>query len=188
MPELSADAALVGPAQPPMVKPGPPGVWDFPDEPVSDVPLPSMPEPEPEPEQDDMKPREFDARAKEPFRGLLWLGHLDKDVMHYGHVFSLSTPSGTERLQIGQVIADWSGTLTEEIAFARATVAAFLVKVDNEPLPTPVLNNPKETALHDRFVWVGENIVTQTLVMQLFQDCLLLDHEVDIALEAMEKA
>lgn len=193
MPDLNADAALVGPAQPPMVRSDPPGVWDLPPEDSPDVspnmamPPPPQPE-EPEVPQEDLKPREFDARARDAFHGLLWIGHLSQEVQRYGHIFKLVTPSGTERIQIGQVIAEWRNTLTEEVAFMQATVAAFLVSVDGVALPEPVLNHPKETALQDRFTWVGENFSSRALLNELFQECLILDQQSDIALEAMGKA
>lgn len=192
MPDLNADAALVGPAQPPMVRSDPPGIWDMPPEDTNppDIPMPTPTprfEPEPQPEED-LKPREFDPRAREPFHGLLWLGHLVSEVQLYGHLFKLMTPSGTERIQIGQVIAEWRDTLTEEVAFMQATVAAFLISVDGVALPEPVLNNPKETALHDRFTWVGANFKSRALLNELFQQTLILDQESDVALEAMGKA
>lgn len=182
MTTFSADDALVGPAPRPL---DPPGVWDVPGEetppptnPVQDVPT--------DDDTDDLKPREFDPKAKEPFVGLLYLGALDREVVLFGHKFLLVTPTNAERIQMGLITKDWRDTATEEVALGQALVAAFLRKVDGQPLPEPISPDPRDTALRGRFNWVGENL-RRPVITALFQECLILDSQVDIALEAMGK-
>jgi hypothetical protein len=136
---------------------------------------------------DDLTPREFNPRAREPFIGLLYLGSLDREVTLYGHKFLLVTPTNAERIQMGLITKDWRDTATEEVALGQALVAAFLHKVDGQPLPEPISPDPKDTALRGRFNWVGENLRRQ-VITALFQECMILDTQVDIALEAMGKA
>jgi hypothetical protein len=143
------------------------------------------PEPEPEPIEEDVP--EFDARHREPFRGLLYVGALTETFELFGHSFLIGTPTQTERLQIGQVIQPWQGTVTGEIAYQTALVAAYLVEIDGVKLPEPVLNNPKETALHDRFRWCSENL-RRVVIDEIFTRCLELDGKVDDVLAAMGKA
>lgn len=135
----------------------------------------------------DYRPQEFDPRWKEPFTGLLYIGSLTSTETVFGHDFVISTPTQTERMQIGQVIAPYMETVSGNIAYATAFVAACLVSVDGRKLPEPVLNNPKETALHDRFKWVAENL-RKPVVDELYGRCLELDMQVDRVLEAMGKA
>lgn len=182
MPTYNADDALVAPHEPP-------GVWDTPGEETPPIPVENaIPTPPPEPEEDpDLKPREFDPKAREPFIGLLYLGSLDREITLYGHTFLLVTPTNAERIQMGLITREWRDTATEEIALGQALVAAFLQKVDNTPLPEPISPNPKDTALRGRFNWVGENL-RRPVIQALFQECMLLDSQVDIALEAMGKA
>lgn len=155
----------------------PTGVWD-------DAPTTAS---EPIPEEDQMRPREFDPKHREPFLGLLYVGYLDDEVTVYGHKFRLATPTNTERLQIGMVISPWRNTLTEEIAYGQAVVSAFLHSVDGTALPEPVTTNPKDFALRDRFNWVGENL-KRPVINALFDACLKLDAQVDEVLAAMGKA
>lgn len=130
---------------------------------------------------------EFDERYKEPFSGLLYIGALTQAVSLFGHSFTIATPTQTERLQIGQVIQPYQNTITAEIAYQTALVAAYLVDVDHTKLPEPVTLNPKETALLDRFRWVNENL-RRPVIDALFNECLALDGQVDEVLEAMGKA
>jgi hypothetical protein len=142
-------------------------------------------EPE-EPEREEDIP-EFDPAYRQPFKGLLYVGALTKSFELFGHHFTIATPTQTERLQIGQVIEPFQNTLTAEIAYQTALVAAYLVDIDGTKLPEPVVTNPKETALHDRFRWVSENL-RRPVLDRIFDECLKLDRQVDDVLAAMGKA
>jgi hypothetical protein len=137
--------------------------------------------------QDDYKPKEFDPRHREKFRGLLYVGALTTDFEFWGHRFRIATPTQTERIQIGLVTRDYMDTISTEIAITTAFVSAFLVAVDDQPLPQPVVNNPKETALHERFRWVSENM-RKPVIDAVYSRCLELEQEVDEVLGAMGKA
>jgi len=177
--DAAAEAAFQLPPEP-----FPTGPAFLPDQSVAPEPQPA-PEPEPEPIQEDVP--EFDARHREPFRGLLYVGALTEDFELFGHSFRIGTPTQTERLQIGQVIQPWQGTVTGEIAYQTALVAAYLIEVDGQKLPEPIMTNPKETALHDRFRWVSENL-RRVVIDEIFDRCLKLDGKVEDVLAAMGKA
>jgi hypothetical protein len=179
--DAAAEAAFQLPPEP-----FPTGPAFLPDQSVSPPAPEKEPAPEPAPPVEEDVP-EFDARHREPFKGLLYLGALIDTFELYGHTFKIGTPTQTERLQIGQVIQPWQGTVTGEIAYQTALVAAYLIEIDGVKLPEPVLNNPKETALHDRFRWVSDN-VRRVLIDKLFDECLKLDAQVDDSLAAMGKA
>lgn len=183
--DLFADDAATEAAFALPPEPFPTGPAFPPDQSVTEEPQAAAEPPDEAPADEDIP--EFDARHRQPFKGLLYVGALTHRVELFGHTFTIATPTQTERLQIGQVIQPWQGTVTGEIAYATALVAAFLVDIDGEKLPEPVLTNPKETALHDRFHWVRENI-RKPVVDWLFDECLKLDSQVDDVLAAMGKA
>lgn len=177
--DAAAEAAFQLPPEP-----FPSGPAFLPDQSVMPQPEPE-PAPAPEPVQEEVP--EFDPRHREPFKGLLYVGALLDTFEVFGHSFTIGTPTQTERLQIGQVIQPWQGTVTGEIAYQTALVAAYLIDIDGVKLPEPVLNNPKETALHDRFRWVSDNI-RRPVINEIFDRCLRLDSKVDDVLAAMGKA
>lgn len=142
-------------------------------------------QPAPEPVEEELP--EFDPAHRQPFKGLLFVGALTHSFELFGHRFTIATPTQTERLQIGQVIEPFQNTVTAEIAYQTALVAAYLVDIDGQKLPEPVVTNPKETALHDRFRWTSENL-RRPVLDQLFDQCLKLDSQVDDVLAAMGKA
>jgi hypothetical protein len=178
--DAAAEAAFTLPPEP-----FPTGPAFLPDQSlVQPDPEPQQAEPELEPEED---VPEFDVRHREPFKGLLYVGALIEDFELFGHRFRIGTPTQTERLQIGQVIQPYQGTVTGEIAYQTALVAAYLIEIDGQKLPEPVLSNPKETALHDRFRWCSENL-RRAVIDEVFTRCLELDGKVDGVLAAMGKA
>lgn len=137
--------------------------------------------------QEDFTPREFDLKHKEPFTGLLFVGALTDEFTLWGHRFVIATPTQTERMQIGPLIRDYADTIAGDLAYATALVAAYLVSVDNQPLPRPVVKDVRETALRDRFRWVSDTL-QKPVIDYLFSKCLELDQQVDDVLEAMGKA
>jgi len=132
------------------------------------------------------RPVEFDQKWREPFTGLLYVGALTVTEVVFGHEFVLSTPTQTERMEIGQVIAPYVDTVSGQIAYTTAFVAACLVSVDGHKLPEPVMRG-KDTALHDRFKWVHENL-RKPVVDELYSRCLELEMKVQQVLDAMGKA
>lgn len=162
-----------------------------PEEPASQAePEPQQaPQPAPEPAKEPVKESipEFDPKHRQPFIGLLYVGALTDTFELFGHTFVISTPTQTEMLQMGQVIEPFAMTPSADIAYQTARVAAYLVSIDGQKLPEPVVMNPKETALHDRFRWVAENL-RRPVIDKVFDQCLDLEDKVTGALEAMGKA
>lgn len=177
MPDFDADDAAVAAVMARGLEPP-----TFPDAPEPE----QEQEPEPEPTLSETI-EEFDPRHRQPFSGLLYVGALTGKVSVYGHQFVISTPTQTERLQMGLVVQPYQETMAAEVAYQAALVAAYLVSIDGRELPQPVLTNPKETALQDRFEWVTENI-RRPVIGKLFDHCLELEEKVDKVLEAMGKA
>jgi hypothetical protein len=133
-----------------------------------------------------LPPAEFDPRHREDFTGLLYLGRLIEDHEIWGHSFRLCTPSHRERLQVGQIIKPFRETSAEDPAWMAGLVAAYLIEIDGEPLPEPVVKG-KGTGLADRFNWVLDNVHTP-VINELFEKCLILDRRVREVLQAMGEA
>lgn len=76
----------------------------------------------------------FPEEYLEPFRGLLFLGDMSKEVWYGGHCFVMRTLREGEILRIGQLIRDYRETLTEIEARKLYTVAAAVESVDGMPL------------------------------------------------------
>lgn len=126
----------------------------------------------------------FDARFREPFTGLLYLGHLEETVTVLGHEFRLITPSQNERLETGILHKKYLNSISAEIAWAAITVAAYLRQVDGSDLPQPI--GPVDTGLRDRFSWVVENL-KGVVIQRLYEQCLLLDSKVNDVINELER-
>lgn len=156
--------------------------------PSSAAPGTSEPPQQPGPAQvEPDAPAEFDPRHRDLFSGLIYLGYLEETVVLWGHTFRLVTPSRMERLQGGALHQPYLGTLSADLAYETVMVAMFLTKVDGHELPQPVLTDPKENAVRDRFEWVAQNL-REGVIGRLYEQVLLLDQKVLDVLEAMGKA
>ena len=180
MPQFSADEAQVASAMAGVRQEEPAAPPASPEE----APAPPQTAETPEPTLDY---REFDPKHREAFTGLLYVGHLDDEFQIYGHTFRIATPTQTERLQVGPVVKEFRDTITNEIAYQAAVVALYLVSIDGQPLPQPILTNAKDAAVRDRFNWVTENL-RRPVINAVFERTLILEEEVDMTLEAMGKA
>jgi hypothetical protein len=134
-----------------------------------------------------MAPKAFDDRYKQPFTGLMYLGHLEENFSIWGHVFRIVTPSRLERLQAGELHAPYLGTLAAEIGYETVMVAAFLTEVDGHELPKPVITDPSNNAVRDRFKWVTENL-KEPVIGLVYEHVLRLDESVREVMAAMGEA
>ena len=149
----------------------------------------SLPEQMPEPVSEEPLEGEdnvskFDRRYREPFTGLLFLGHLEDEVELFGHSFYIKTPSQNERLESGLLHKRYLNSLSSEIAWAAITVALYLRKVDGSDLPQPI--GPVDTGIRDRFNWVVENL-RGPVIQRLYEKCLVLDSKVNDCIEELER-
>lgn len=149
------------------------------------VSIPIVPEiPEEEESSTDEIDTKFDPRYREPFVGLLYLGHLSETVTKYGHTFELETPSQRERLEAGILHKRFVNTISGEIGWAAIVVGLYLRSVDGQDLPEPI-GPAAETRVAERYNWVIDNVRGQ-IINDLFNECLLLDAKVDEVLDELE--
>lgn len=131
--------------------------------------------------------REFDARHREPFTGLLYLGYLEDEFTLYGHRFTMCTPTQADRLQLGPVIKEYGDTSTGQIAYQCALVAAYLVSVDGQPIAVPIFTTEHSPSVRDKFTWVINNL-RRPIIAEISDKCFELEDQVATILEAMGKA
>lgn len=142
---------------------------------------------EPEKPAEPDPPKEFDPRWREPFVGLVYLGRLVEEFELFGHRFRITTPSHLEKMDLGLVHKPYLNTVSSELVLATILVAAYLQDVDGRPLPQPIVTDTKDTALHERFRWVSENL-SQPVINRIYNRCLALDEQVEAVLDAMGEA
>lgn len=176
-PEFDATAAPAGEPEQPAAEP---------QEPTEAAEAQEAP-PVSDPDAEEAPPAEFDPRYKQPFVGLLYVGQLEDHFELFGHHFHIATPSRAEKIQMGLAIKPYQDTVSAEIAWQTAMVAAYLLKVDDIDLPEPVLTTTKETAFSERFKWVSENL-RDVVIDEVFTKCLELDGKVRGVVDAMGKA
>ena len=83
----------------------------------------------------------FPEEYVEPLRGLLFLGHLSKNVAYAGHDFLIETLTESEVLRVGQYMSEYKGTFSEAEARKMFTVAACVQSVDGYALATPIMKD-----------------------------------------------
>lgn len=129
---------------------------------------------------------EFDPRYKQDFEGLLYLGALT-DTFHWaGHSFTIRTLTVDEILEVGLLHAKYARTLADAKAYQRAVTAACLVSVDGRGLPQPISTSPADTAIQNRWEYVGRFF--PATLDAIYERYLILEKRVSEVLTAMGKA
>lgn len=142
------------------------------------------PEPTPEPEEELELPR-FDEKVKEPFMGLLFLGALTEEFTFCGHKFRIRTLTQDEVLAIGQILKRFNDSVSQMSAYATAMVAACLISVDHQPLPTAIQSEATEVTLTSRMDYVSQWY--PTTINHVYSQYLELEAKVDAVADAMGK-
>lgn len=129
----------------------------------------------------------FDARYREDFEGLLFLGSLAKTFTWMEHEFQIKTIGTDEALAISLVIQPWAQTQGEVKAYQAAAVAAALVTVDGKELPQPLTRDITPERLKPRFEWVLRNYQPVVIDM-IYGQVIELENKVVEILAQMGKA
>lgn len=79
----------------------------------------------------------FDPRWREPFEGLVYLGHLESEVDFAGHRFVVRTLKTGEKLEALQICRPYEDSISFARAYRAAIAAAGLVSVDGMPIIVP---------------------------------------------------
>jgi len=76
----------------------------------------------------------FPEKWKAPFEGLLYLGHLEKEVEIPFHKFVVRTLTSGEKIKISLITSELADTLGYGRSYRAAVVAAGLISVDGQKL------------------------------------------------------
>lgn len=117
---------------------------------------------------------EFDERHREPFEGLLYLGRLQETFRLWGHTFVIRTLTTEELAEIGQIVKPHRGTHAENAVYQAALVAAAVVTVDGEPLPTGITVDSKDDLSAVKFPYVMRNWMPPVRE-KVYQRCFSLE-------------
>jgi len=132
----------------------------------------------------------FDARHKESFEGLVFLGALTHTFQWLGHTFVIRTVTSDELLAVAQIIKPWQGTIGESRAYATAMAAMSVVSVDGQALPIPIGESPGASEYgwaYQRFNHVKARWFPFTQD-KVYSEYMALDAQAAEVVTAMEKA
>lgn len=128
---------------------------------------------------------EFDPRYREPFKGLLFLGRLEKSFTLWGHEFVVKTLTTEEMAEIALYVAKYEGTRAANAVYQSAVVAVAVVTVDGQRLPQPLGGN--DLGIGPKVDYVTKNWMP-AVREQIWAEIFSLEETVREVLDAMGKA
>lgn len=144
-----------------------------------------------EPSTDDAldpdKPVEFDPRHRQDFIGLTFIGALKKRFVWAGHEFVIRTLGTNDVIEAAMLQKPYLGSMAEIKAYQAACVAACLLSVDGQPMPTPITDEVTDTRLATRFQYVLDHY-QPILIDVIYGELMKLEAKVNEVLIAMGKA
>ena len=148
---------------------------------------PSVEEPSTIDAVDPEKPVEFDPRMREDFVGLLYIGALKKRFVWMGHEFLIRSLGTNDVIEAALLQQPYMGTMGEIKAYQAACVAACLISVDGQPMPTPITDEVTDTRLATRFRYVLDHY-QPILIDVIYGELMKVEAKVNEVLAAMGKA
>lgn len=127
----------------------------------------------------------FPPEVSQAIDGLLWLGHLEREVSYGGHTFLLRTMKGAEELETSLIAKDYLNSLGQVKANAWATIAGALVAVDGSEDFCIPLGPDKRQHLRAKFDYISKNWYWP-IAVKLFDEYTVLLEKQEKALEAAE--
>lgn len=98
----------------------------------------------------------FPEETRQAVDGLMWLGHLEKEVSLGGHTFVLRTLKADEELIVGQLAKEYIDSMAQAKAWAWAHVALSLTSVDGDLNFCPSIGPDKLANGRARFRYVTQ--------------------------------
>lgn len=137
--------------------------------------------------RDDEPLPEYDPRYREPFEGLLYLGRLEETFRKWGHTFVIRTLTTEELVKVGMAVKPYEDTRASNAAYQAAVVAASVVTVDRQPLPSGITVDDADDLLAVRFPYVLKRWMPPVREM-VYSRCFALELTARKALDAMGEA
>lgn len=130
----------------------------------------------------------FDARYRDDFEGLMFLGALTHGFSWLGHQFVVRTLGEDDLMAIAQIVKPWQGTIAESRSYATAYAALAVVSVDGQSLPSPVGDGQGEYAwAYQRYQYAKGHWFSPT-IDKIYSEARALDEKAYQVVVAMEKA
>lgn len=129
---------------------------------------------------------EFDARHRDEFVGLLYLGRLNKTFRRFGHTFVVRTLTTEQLAEIAQIVKPYAGTTAENPVYQSAVVAASVQSVDGQELPGAITMNRLDD-LRVRFDYVMKNWMPPVREA-IYNECMRLEFTSREVLDALGEA
>lgn len=124
---------------------------------------------------------EFDPKWREPFEGLLYLGHLEETVEIAGHTFVVRTLKTGEKLEALQLCKPYEDSVSFARAYRAAIAAAGLVSVDGLPVLVP---QKQVSAVRQKFDYITSNWYDH-IIERLYEEIDRLEGKVVKILEEL---
>lgn len=99
----------------------------------------------------------FPEETREAVNGLIWVGHLEKEVHFCQHTFVIRTLKGDEELNAAVVSKEYIETLGQAKAWAWATIGLALVSIDGDTTFCPPIGPDGLQYARARFHYVSKN-------------------------------
>lgn len=91
---------------------------------------------------------------KQDFHGLLHIGALSASFEYLGHKIAIRTLTTDEELIVGQLTAEYSGTIAEPKAYQLALICMAVQSIDGQALPLPLGEGTDQIAwARERFAY-----------------------------------
>jgi hypothetical protein len=98
----------------------------------------------------------FPEEVQEAIDGLLYLGHIEKEIEWCGHKFVVRTLKTNDELQVAALSKEYLETFGQVLAYAAAVVALSLVSVDGDDAFCVELGPSDKAYARNRFAFVCE--------------------------------
>lgn len=112
------------------------------------------PPPEEQPEEDMEFFESFNPEWRQPFQGLVYLGHLEGKVEIPYHSFTVKTLTTGEKIKVVELIRHLEDSIGYARAYRAAIVAAALLTVDGKPL---LVGSKNVEAISQRYRYITDN-------------------------------
>lgn len=129
----------------------------------------------------------FDAKHRDDFEGLLYIGALTKTFTWLGHKFRIRTLDTDENLAVGLVTQPYDQTMGAALAMKTAFAAICVLSVDGQELPIPYQADNDDAWAHQRFDYVKSKWYPFT-IEAVYAEYLELESKVAAVVVAMGKA
>lgn len=131
---------------------------------------------------------EFDARYREDFDGLMFLGALSTTFGWLGHKFTIRTLTVDEQLLVALLTKAYAESMGQPLAYRTAIAALSVQRIDGKDLPVPLGPEMDSTAYAEARFNYAKSRWFQFTVDAIYNKYLDLDEQTKKVVDALGKA